>query len=84
VLRGRPSKAQHWSEAMLTAIASFAFVGAAIVAIISSGNVGGEGGNGGGGGTKVGSGSDGSRSSPSRLALRASSSCFALAACATH
>jgi hypothetical protein len=45
-LCGQPSKkAQHSSEAMLAAIASFAFIGAAVLTIVSGGgNEGGEGG----------------------------------------
>jgi hypothetical protein len=73
---------QHSPEAMLVATASFAFVGAAVVAIVSGGNVGGDSENGGGGGAEVGSGSNGGGSLPSRLALCASGSGFALAACA--
>jgi len=37
MLRGKSSKAQHLSEAMLVAIASFAFAGAAILTIVSGG-----------------------------------------------
>ncbi len=60
MLRGKSSKAQHFSEAMLMAIASFAFAGAAVLAIVS----GGEGGIGksedqGGGGTGSGGGGGG-------------------------
>ncbi len=60
MLRGKSSKAQHLSEAMLMAIASFAFPGAAVLAIVSGGEggigksgdqgSGGTGSNGGGGG----------------------------------
>jgi hypothetical protein len=40
-LRGQPSKkAQHSSEAMLAAIASFAFIGAAVLTIVSGGGGG--------------------------------------------
>ena len=39
LLWGRPSKAHHSSEAMLAAIVSFTFVGAAVVAIASGGNM---------------------------------------------
>jgi hypothetical protein len=45
LLRGQPSKAQHSPEAMLAVIVSFTFVGAAVVAFVSGGNVGGGGKN---------------------------------------
>ena len=57
MLRGKSSKAQHLSEAMLVAIASFAFAGAAVLAIVSGGKGGiGESGDQGGGGTGSGGG----------------------------
>jgi hypothetical protein len=57
MLRGKSSKAQHLSEAMLVAIASFAFAGAAVLTIVSGGEGGiGESGDQGGGGTGSGGG----------------------------
>ena len=57
MLRGKSSKAQHLSEAMLVALASFAFAGAAVLAIVSGGKSGiGESGDHGGGGTGSGGG----------------------------
>ena len=43
LLRGQPCKAQHLYEAMLAAIVSFTLVGAAVVAIVSVGDMGGGG-----------------------------------------
>ena len=40
LLQGRPSKAQHLSKAMLAAIVSFTFIGAAVVATVSGVDVG--------------------------------------------
>ena len=55
LLHGQPSKkAQHLSEAMLAAIASFAFIGAAVLTIVSGG--GSHGNEEGGGGGVVGVG----------------------------
>jgi hypothetical protein len=48
LLHGQPSKkAQHSYEAMLAAIAYFAFIGTAILTIVSGGGGGNEGGRGG-------------------------------------
>ena len=60
MLRGKSSKAQHLSEAMLVALASFAFAGAAVLGIVSGGEGGiGESGDHGGGGTGSGGGGGG-------------------------
>jgi hypothetical protein len=60
MLQGKSSKVQHLSEAMLVAIASFAFAGVAVLAIVSGGKGGiGESGDQGGGGTRSGGGGGG-------------------------
>jgi hypothetical protein len=51
LLRGQPSKAQHSAQAMFTVMASFAFVGTAVAAVVSGGDVGDSGGGGGEGGS---------------------------------
>jgi hypothetical protein len=50
LLRGGSFKAQHLAEAMIAAMASFTFIGAAVAVVVSGGDVGGGGGSGAGGG----------------------------------